>query len=443
MDLVGRRPRTSSSFGAFRSGRLLGALRVIPGGQFVHGRSVPMGGIAAVVVRPEARGAGVARALLADSIAWMRDDGHRGQLAPSRVDARVPQRRMGVAGRAGWLTVPTRSFARSAATRRRRSSRSTPTGGPEVHACYAALRARRARRRRPVAGVLVAARARRAARTARSCTASAPTASSPGTSPTPRPRRAVLGLRAPGRRLRRARPCVRGRALAVHRRALDAGRAGARCRSRALPALSFLLDEQDAVTDLENHWMHRIVDVPGAIAARGFPAGVAGSVDRRRRVRSAHARRHGGLASRSTAAHGTAVAADADAAEVTLDIGALSALAIGGTTVGLLRRAGRLDGPDDALAAPRRPPADADAGDHRRLLSRGRCVRTARPDRQPERGERPQGAVEGTPGGDHAPLGAVEVAGDGRILGVAVAVGDRHDRRVDSSSAERRVLSSA
>src|SRR5205814_790111 len=62
-----------AGFGAFRGGRLLGALGVIPGGQFVLGRSVPMGGIAAVVVRPEARAAGVARALLGTAIGWMRD----------------------------------------------------------------------------------------------------------------------------------------------------------------------------------------------------------------------------------------------------------------------------------------------------------------------------------------------------------------------------------
>ena len=46
---------------------------------------------------------------------------------------------------------------------------------------------------------------------------------------------------------------------------------------------------------------------------------------------------------------------------------------------------------------------------------------------------RAQGAVDGAPGHDQAPLGAVEIAGDRRIVGVAVAVGDRHD-------AHRRVL---
>ena len=73
-DFMSGAPETAG-FGAFDGRRLLGALRVIPGGQFVQGRSVPMGGIAGVVVRPEARGAGVARTLLAEAVAWMRANG--------------------------------------------------------------------------------------------------------------------------------------------------------------------------------------------------------------------------------------------------------------------------------------------------------------------------------------------------------------------------------
>ena len=48
--------------------------------------------------------------------------------------------------------------------------------------------------------------------------------------------------------------------------------------------------------------------------------------------------------------NGSAVPAEDGTVEVTLDIGALSALAVGGTTTGLLRNAGRVSGEDEAVA---------------------------------------------------------------------------------------------
>ncbi len=58
--------------GAYVGAELVGGLRVLPGGQWLNGRSVSMGGLAAVVVRPEARGQGVARGLLFAALDWMR-----------------------------------------------------------------------------------------------------------------------------------------------------------------------------------------------------------------------------------------------------------------------------------------------------------------------------------------------------------------------------------
>ena len=115
----------------------------------------------------------------------------------------------------------------------------------------------------------------------------------------------------------------------------------------ALPSLLFLLDEQDATLDLENRWMHRIVDVPAAIEARRFPAGLTGDVDVRvtdpvgtEQTWTLSVADGSGAATPTTT--GTQV--------VATDIGALSALAIGGASVGLLQTAGRLDGPDAAMA---------------------------------------------------------------------------------------------
>jgi predicted acetyltransferase len=56
-------------------GRLVASAAVLPFGQWFGGRCVPLGGIAAVTVAPEVRGRGVARALLRDALAAMRDRG--------------------------------------------------------------------------------------------------------------------------------------------------------------------------------------------------------------------------------------------------------------------------------------------------------------------------------------------------------------------------------
>jgi predicted acetyltransferase len=60
---------------AFLGTEVVGSLNVIPLGQWYGGRSVPMGGVATVVVRPEHRGEGIAARLLARSLERMRDDG--------------------------------------------------------------------------------------------------------------------------------------------------------------------------------------------------------------------------------------------------------------------------------------------------------------------------------------------------------------------------------
>jgi len=113
-----------------------------------------------------------------------------------------------------------------------------------------------------------------------------------------------------------------------------------------LPGLLFLLDEQDATLDLENRWMHRIVDLPAAIAARGLPAGLTASVDIG--VSDPVGTDQTWTLSAAEGVGSATPTATGDP-EVRTDIGALSALSIGGATVGLLRAAGRIDGREDAL----------------------------------------------------------------------------------------------
>ncbi|MEP6626183.1 MAG: GNAT family N-acetyltransferase, partial [Acidimicrobiia bacterium] len=101
----------AACIGTFDGDRLLAALRVLPGGQWWLRRSLPMGGIAAVVVRPEARGRGVARSLLHGALDWMRTAG----IAVSALHPASTRvyRSSGweLAGREGILRVPTRSAA--------------------------------------------------------------------------------------------------------------------------------------------------------------------------------------------------------------------------------------------------------------------------------------------------------------------------------------------
>ncbi len=97
--------------GCFDGSRMLGALRVLPGGQWWVRRSLPMGGVAAVVVRPEARGRGVARSLLHGALDWM----HTAGIVVSALHPASTRvyRSSGweIAGREGVLRVPTRSVA--------------------------------------------------------------------------------------------------------------------------------------------------------------------------------------------------------------------------------------------------------------------------------------------------------------------------------------------
>ncbi len=61
--------------GAYDDGRLVGRLSIMPFGQFFGGRAVPAGGIGAVVVAPEYRSRGLGTALLDSAVARMRERG--------------------------------------------------------------------------------------------------------------------------------------------------------------------------------------------------------------------------------------------------------------------------------------------------------------------------------------------------------------------------------
>lgn len=69
-------PETTLRLGAFAGeGRLVGTATTGHWGQWFAGHCVPMGSVSAVAISPEARGTGVGHALMEESVRWMRDRG--------------------------------------------------------------------------------------------------------------------------------------------------------------------------------------------------------------------------------------------------------------------------------------------------------------------------------------------------------------------------------
>ncbi len=92
---------------AFDRGELVGGLLVWPFGQFWHGRPVPTGGIGTVVVRPESRSRGVARALLDAACTTMRERGEVLSILGPATMAVYRAAGWEMAGDHGLRTVPT------------------------------------------------------------------------------------------------------------------------------------------------------------------------------------------------------------------------------------------------------------------------------------------------------------------------------------------------
>ncbi len=103
--------RPDQHLGAFVDDRLIASLAVLPLGQWFGGRSVPMGGLASVAVAPEHRNTGVASRLMRLALSLMRD---RGQVISTLYPAtNVPYRRLGweLAGARVRRRLPLRTLA--------------------------------------------------------------------------------------------------------------------------------------------------------------------------------------------------------------------------------------------------------------------------------------------------------------------------------------------
>ncbi len=110
-DLIRGANLTHRVFGAYERGRLMATITQYPFGQFFGGRPVPMGGIGAVVVLPEHRGRGIAASLLGHAIGEMREHGEVvSSLGPATIGV---YRRAGweLAGDRCWYSLSTSSLA--------------------------------------------------------------------------------------------------------------------------------------------------------------------------------------------------------------------------------------------------------------------------------------------------------------------------------------------
>ena len=121
---------------AFLGTKVVGALNVIGMGQWFGGRSVPMGGLATVVVRPEHRGEGIGARMIERSLERMRER----ELAVSTLYPATTR----VYRAAGWEIggdqavhrVPTRSLERLPRGESESLRRLTPDDWSQIRVCY-------------------------------------------------------------------------------------------------------------------------------------------------------------------------------------------------------------------------------------------------------------------------------------------------------------------
>ncbi len=336
----------TAMLGAFTAAGLVGALRVLVAGQYLLGRSVPTGAVAGVVVRPEARGRRVAATLLDTALDWMHERGIAQSIlhpASTRV-----YRSMGweIAGAAGFARVPTHNLATIRGEAADEVVRLGPTDRAQRRACYAAVAP-------AMHGAIDRSESFWTMRDAGLDDDGAFLYGVPGL-------HGLSGYVAYRQHPRRDW----GYALTVDELvAADAPSAVALWRFlgghamqvehvlvpiAVLPGLLMLLDEQWVEPVGVNRWMARAVDLPGFMASRGFPPGLGGEAS----VQLADPWSHGLTGGwQLTVRDGVGQALGVDRGAVSIDVGALSALAVGRVTAAELRAVGRLHGEDDDVAA--------------------------------------------------------------------------------------------
>ena len=336
--------------GAFDGARRVGGAWVLPAAQWTAGRSVPMGGIGGVVVRPEDRGRGVCRTLLEHTLQWMRDH----EIAVSTLHpASTRVYRSGgweIAGDQGVFRVPSRSLATIRFGTDLEVERLSATDWPAVRTCYEQVAP--ARHGYVDRSELFWEMRERGTGDHGAFTYGMrdPNASDQ-----------LLGYVRYRQQLSRrgwgyeltVDECI-GRDLATTAtmwRFIGANSMQVEHTDVAIPhedELLLLLDEQDLRPRLLNRWMHRIVDLPGAFAGRGFSPDVNGEISVQ--IHDPWTDGTSGIWTITVAdGVGAARSNPGVAPEVALDVGALSALYIGRFSAVSLFGAGRATGDGAAV----------------------------------------------------------------------------------------------
>lgn len=261
---------------AFLGTKVVASLNVLGLGQWFGGRPVPMGGVATVVVLPEHRGEGLAPRLLEASLERMRDRG----LVVSTLNPATTR----VYRSAGWEIggdlaihrIPTRALERLPRGESERVRRLTRAEWPELQSCYdeaAAAQSGWVDRNEWWWGVLadevfedqtfVYGLDGENGLAGYVIYSQAPSDGSGY--------RIVVDemvAREPGAALTLWR-MLGGHGMQVESITLQRG---------PVDELLLVLPEQEVTQVSNNRWMHRLVDAPAAIAARGFPPDVAAEV---------------------------------------------------------------------------------------------------------------------------------------------------------------------
>lgn len=331
--------RHSTSVGAYDGGRLVSHARVKPYRQWFGGRAVPMGGVASVAVTASHQRRGVAKATVSALLPVMRE---RGQVVSALYPSTVALYRSMGWERAGdytWLDV------RGPALRALGPVEGV-TLRPAEQADVAGIRAAYEAVCRDTAGMLD-----RTGpffdRSPLDGDASVVVAEGDGIEGY-----AIADRRNRGHTTEVTAWDVTATTVAAERAVWFWLGAGASVvptvRAKAYAdSLPLHLADADAAVTVHEHqrWMLRLVDAPAAVAARGWPAGLAARVDLdvRDDLVADNAGRwrlavEGGSGSLTRGGDGT----------VALDVGALSALYTGYADPRTLRRAGRLTTTDEA-----------------------------------------------------------------------------------------------
>jgi predicted acetyltransferase len=274
----------SVSVGAYDAGKVVSHARVKPYAQWFGGRAVPMGGVASVAVAASHQGRGAGRATVAALLPVMRERGYAvSALFPSTVPL---YRGLGwaLAGDYTWLDVPAtalRALGPPADDITLRDA--TEADVPGVLAAYARA-CRETNGMLDRSGPFFDLRPE-AMLAADSFVVAERAGATQGGTPDGIEGYAIASRRNAGHAVEVRAYDVVGTTPAAARAVWFALGAGASVvptvRAKAYPAdLAPLLTEPAAVTVAEHHyWMLRLVDAPAAVAACGWPAGLAASVD--------------------------------------------------------------------------------------------------------------------------------------------------------------------